>query len=108
MHKTGTSSIKNMLFNSLDDKRFSYANLGVENQSMSIFCMFADKPEKYHACLVKGWSLSDVEEYNKRNMELLLEGFGENNNSVKIFSGESIVHFSHGELIRFKEFLGAF
>jgi hypothetical protein len=106
MHKTGTSSIQTMLYRHLSDKRFHYANLEGENQSVPIYSLFCDQPEDYYIIRALGWGPEEVAAYNDRNRKSLIDGFkSQRADIVELISGEDIGAMSVAELVRLKEFL---
>lgn len=107
MHKTGTSSIQNILFRNLSDRRFHFANLETDNQSSAIYSLFADNPENYHIHRALGRATHEVLAYNEKNRRLLIDGFYSCGNSVtELISGEDIGGLNESELTRLKRFLG--
>ena len=106
MHKTGSSSIQNTLFQNLNDPYFHYANLGVANHSAAIYSMFADVPENYHAHIARKLSKDEVTEYNSKNKKMLIDSFNTIDATVTaIISGEDIGYLNVNELMRLKKFL---
>jgi len=105
MHKTGSSSIQNFLYNDLKDSNFEYIDLNISNQSAVIYSMFSNEPEKYHMHRSKGNTLSDVLEYNKQNKKLLLKSFFKSPAENMIISAEDIMYLKYDELERFHSFL---
>lgn len=109
MHKTGSSSIQNMLFNHLKDTNFHYANLGDSNQGAQIYSLFSEHPEKYHGHVARGWSTSDINQYIENNFKMLIDGFKKTGNStIEIISGEDIGNLNFNEIIRLKNFLDTY
>jgi hypothetical protein len=106
MHKTGTSSIQNALFNKLKDERFHYADLKTPNHSSIINSIFSDNPYEYHAFVAKNHTKSEIDEIIERNKELLEKSItGQGQNITEIISGEDIGYFNENELIKLREYL---
>lgn len=109
MHKTGSSSIQNMLFNLLNDTNFHYANLGNPNQSEEVYSLFSEYPEKYHGHVARARSALDVSQYKEKKLKMLIDGFKATGNStIEIISGEDIGILNFNEILKLKEFLDTF
>lgn len=106
MHKTGSSSIQNMLFHHLKDKKFNYTNLGEANQSAQIYSLFSEHPEKYHGHISRAWNTSDINQYVEKNFKILINSFTTTSSStIEIISGEDIGLLSFDEIVKLKTFL---
>lgn len=103
MPKTGSSALQESLFNNIIDTRVSYANLPDSNHSGIIFSMFANHPQSHG--IHRGRTIIQIEDYNKKNKELLVKGFLSNNSDIEIISGEDIFHIDEHGLRRMKDFL---
>ncbi len=106
MHKTGSSSIQETLFNNLTDPGFEYADLGLANQSTLIYTLFSDEPENYHKYRKLGLKKTEVNQIIQDNHERLVTSLQKQSSSTIIFSAEELTLLNtESELPRFKNFL---
>ena len=104
MPKTGTSSLQHALFEGLKESRNAYyANLPTPNHSPQLFSLFHSHPEIHNVNL--GKSEQEIEQYNKKNLKLLIDGFLRDERDIEIISGEDIFHIDEAGLLNLKEFL---
>jgi hypothetical protein len=105
MPKTGTSTIQEVLFYSIKSKNISYANLKVSNHSAIMFSLFSKKPLLHNIHKLNKHTQLDVNIFNKKNKELLIQGFLDNSSKTEIISGEDIFHLNEEELYDMRIFL---
>lgn len=110
MHKTGTTSIQNTLFNTtnnklLEKKDYLYPLSWPNNHSIPIFSAFCDYPENYHINIKKGYSITEITNINKQYLESLKMEIAKREQSKLIISGEDISVLSIDNLNDFKKYL---
>jgi len=105
MPKTGSSTLQDTFYEKIEDERVSYGNLPEANQSGRFAGMFMDKPENYHYFSNRGWNREQIEIFNQKNRESLIEGFLNNNSSIELISGEDLFHLQKNEIEKMKLFL---
>lgn len=102
MHKTGSSSIQRTLYKYLNDKRFTYVDLGSANHSSYISSLFEKDIRKRDNRVNPG---SNKKQLNASIKKRLIDNFTTLDDKVMIISGESIRKLSKKELIEFRNFL---
>lgn len=110
MHKTGTTSIQNTLFNTfnnklLEKKDYLYPLSWHNNHSVPIFSAFCEYPENYHINIKKGYSIAEITDINKRYLESLRMEIAKRELSKLIISGEDISVLSIDNLNALKKYL---
>ncbi len=109
MHKTGSSSIQETLFNNLTDPGFEYADFGLANQSTLLYTLFSDEPENYHKYRKLGLKKTEVNQIIQKTDERLVTSLQKQLSSTVIFSAESITRLNaESELPRFHAFLSKY
>lgn len=104
MPKTGSSALQESLFKNIVDENVTYANLETASHSAIIFSMFSSNPSSHYYHQGMNHSANQIEEYNKKNKQLLIEGFIESKSNIEIISGEDIFHLDEKALYRMKIF----
>lgn len=110
LHKTGTTSIQNTLFEEvnnklLEKKDYLYPKSLFSNHSVPIYSAFCDYPEKYHINFKKGYNLAEIKGINERNLVRLKTEITEREQSKLIISGEDISLLSIDNLNALKKYV---
>ncbi|MBD3842729.1 MAG: hypothetical protein IE909_12765 [Campylobacterales bacterium] len=108
MPKTGSSTLQDTFYEIIEDKRVSYGNLPEANQSGRFAGLFIDKPENYHYFSNRGWNREQIENFNQKNRELLIQGFLNSDSSIELISGEDLFHLQKNEIEKMKQFLSSY
>lgn len=106
MPKTGSSTLQETFFKSLDDNGISYGNLPHPNQSGWLYGLFVKDCLNYH--FFKEWaydSVEKIENFRKQTKELLVEGFIKHPTEIELLSGEDLFHLHPEGIIELKSFL---
>lgn len=90
--KTGSSTLQQNLSLGIEDPRVRYANLPENNHGGAVMTLFVDEPTNFH--YAKILNISNIDEFNKKNMRLLMDGFEGNQGTIEIISGEALFHLS--------------
>ena len=105
MHKTGTTSIQKSL-QDLDDDRFYYARvLTSPNHSVSVFSIFAEKPDSIHLRSIrvrKNMTVDQITAEAKSDLKASITAAGER---TLVISGEGLIRLTEHELKKLREFL---
>lgn len=104
MHKTGSTSIQNTLYDQLDDTSFMYADFGSPNHSAGVVSVFSSQPERLISKL-KTQNHNGLEAFNKNILSNFENQLSKSNKENFLISGEAINSLENAELIRFKEYL---
>lgn len=105
MPKTGSSAIEAALFNNITNINVSYTNLPRVNHSPAIYSLFCKDALNYHFIQMLDLNKKSLDIFNRRNKDLLIEGFLNNNTSTEIISGEDIFHLKIDEVCELHDFL---
>lgn len=105
MPKTGSTSLQESFYKGIADERVSYANLPEASHSGIIFTMFCDRPETYYYIKAYGYNKEQIDAFNLKNRELLIQGFLDFSTNIEIISGEDIYHLKEAELRKLYNFL---
>jgi hypothetical protein len=105
MHKTGTSSIQESLFQNLKDPRFHYVNFGMANASTSICTLFRTNPAQYSQHIKSGASAGQLQRLKEKAIGRLDSEFTRADGRIPILSGENIGNLSERELEALRDFL---
>lgn len=108
MPKTGTTTLQEVLFRSIDNTNIRYANLGSSNHGGPIYTLFAQKPENHNLHKLNKHTQKEIDDYNFKNRLMLEEGFLDRTSDIEIISGEDIYHMNEDELQRMKKYLSGF
>jgi hypothetical protein len=104
MHKTGSTSIQRS-FDGFDDKAFFYARLGERgNHSLSIYSIFANRPERHHLHRSAGHDQAGVERYNKKVWDRLNRSIAAARHRTFIISGEDITALPETDLEKLRDY----
>lgn len=109
MHKTGSTSIQNSLFNSRElllENDINYLSGVGENHSTSLFSIFTNHPEKYHVNIHEGISTHEKAKiHNKELINKIIYEFEHNRSKIFIISGEDLTYLNDFEVKELYEFL---
>lgn len=105
MPKTGSSAIEEALFNNIVDSHISYTNLPRVNHSPAIYSLFSKDVLNYHFIQMLSLNKDELKVFNKRNRDLLIDGFINNKTNTEIISGEDIFHLQKDEIFELHNFL---
>jgi len=105
MPKTGSSTLQRVFFNSIKGTNTSYADLKVENQSAIIYSLFSEHPEKQTMHRELNSTQEEIERFNQKNKELLINHFLNTRSNTTIISGEDIFHLTENGIRKMQIFL---
>ena len=106
MHKTGSSSIQENLYNKKNNINFSYFDLGVANHSVPMFTLFTDAPKANDYMNKMGFDEDGVAEYMAKVDARFRKHLSLNYDyEVFILSGEGMNVLSKNALDKLKEYL---
>ena len=107
MHKTGSSSIQQSLFDKLNDPAYHYVNLGNPNMSGSLATAFMTNSENHHANRKRGLNNKEVNKKRCRILKKLDSELKTAGDKTVILSGEfmSSPQFNEDELAKLCEFI---
>jgi len=106
MHKTGSSTIQEYLYNKFTNNEVGYFDLGSPNQGAPIIGLFS---KKMHPTFKKlQFSKNDMNNYNIKTKEKFLQNINNSNKDRMILSGEGIIGLTQVELEDFKIFLNQY
>jgi hypothetical protein len=98
MHKTGTSSIQESLFQRLADPRFHYVNLGMANASTGISMCFRADMGGYGTFVKRGVHAGNLPRFREKAVGLLRAEMEACAKKIAIVSGENISQLEEAEL----------
>ncbi len=101
MHKTGSSSIQDTLYN-LDSSEFTYIHFGQPNPSLQVTQGFSEGWEKRPVFARQHLKKEDVESRTVRARKAVLKQFRSIKTDRAVFSAEAFAHLNRQEL---KEFI---
>ena len=108
MHKTGTSSIQQTMFDNrafLEASGINYLSSHV-NHSVPIYSLFSEAPHRYHINVQAGFDTPDKCAVYNKTLESRLAGLFETNTSpLFVISGEDLSVIQDGGVERLHEFL---
>ncbi|MBN2342327.1 MAG: hypothetical protein JXX29_15485 [Deltaproteobacteria bacterium] len=109
-HKTGTSTIQNVLFAHHADlasigEGYFYSPTLARNHSIPLYSLFCDHPDKYHINIKNGLnSVAAVEEFNSKIRENLTQELQTTSCRNIIFSGEDVSKLTKENLVSLKAY----
>lgn len=103
MHKTGSTSIQHSLDGFRND-RFAYAKLDVPNQSLAMYSLFAQSPERHHIHVAHGRDAATVADYAARMRAALEKSIVDADRRTLLISGEDISALSEEGLVRMRDY----
>ena len=104
MHKTGSSSIQESLYQHLKSKIHHYFNLNNPNHSERIVSLFS-KEKTHYAHRRRGFSKDDINSFNIRTRDMFLHNINTHNQPIMIISAEEIPFLLKSDLENLRDFL---
>ncbi|MGP4963625.1 hypothetical protein [Psychrobacter celer] len=104
MHKTGSSSIQEALFNHKFISSTKYLNIGVANHSIPFYSLLTENPEQYHINRRGNRNFYDCLKFNQKNLEIIDQYISKSEENI-IISGEDISVLPTEKLETLKKFL---
>jgi len=103
MHKTGSSSIQESLYEGIESDTMRYLDLDTANHSGRIFSLFSREKISY-AHKRRGSSANQIKNFNLQTRTMLLDSINNCDHSIMIMSGEGITLLEESDLISFRDF----
>ncbi|WP_077329089.1 hypothetical protein [Virgibacillus siamensis] len=110
LHKTGTTSIQETMFNKTNNDALLkegvlYPRCWVPNHSVPLYSAFCEKPETYHANIIRGLSKEEIEQTNRNNLDKLKALLEETDAKKLVLSGEDLSMLFKSNIESFKQYL---
>lgn len=107
MHKTGSSSIQQSLYQHVFTNSTKYLDIGFVNHSIPFYSLLTEYPEQYHINRRGDRKFYDCLKFNKRNLELIEQYISKSEGNI-IISGEDISLLPTEKLETLRSFLESY
>lgn len=107
MHKTGSSSIQQSLYQHVFTSNTKYLGIGFVNHSIPFYSLLTEYPEQYHINRREDRKFYDCLKFNKRNLELIEQYISKSEENI-IISGEDISVLPTEKLETLRSFLESY
>ena len=103
MHKTGTTSIQDSLYN-IDSNGFRTLGFAEKNHSFPMYTIFSEKRLNYHIWKNRGWNDNQIVEKKVEYEKILEEEIRDESVDCFLLSGEAMSNLTESEQINLCEF----